>query len=113
MVNPIVAVSLEFRLESARSRLYKESLRESRLLPISDRSRDLAIVQMKSDSAIIFSAHFRHFRGSTNRSCGPGLLLSRDYRSLVTTTRSNRALSEIMSVSFLQPPAREYHRVSR
>lgn len=58
MVNPIVAVSLEFRLESTRSsRLYWESLRESRLLPspISDRSRDLVIVQMKSDSAIIFT----------------------------------------------------------
>lgn len=66
MASPIVAVSLEFRLESARSRssrLYSESLRESRLLssPISVRSRGLVSVQMKSDTAIIF-ARFPHSR---------------------------------------------------
>lgn len=66
MASEIVAVSLEFRLESARSRssrLYSESLRESRLLssPISDRSRGLVSVQMKSDTTIIF-ARFPHFR---------------------------------------------------
>lgn len=64
--NPIVVVSLEFRLESARSRSYMDSLRESRLpsVPTSDRFRDLVIVQMKSDTAIIF-ARFSHSRALT------------------------------------------------
>lgn len=68
MANPIVAVSLEFRLESTRSRLslYSESLRESRLLssPTSDRSLDLVIVQMKSDTAIMFARVSLHLRAT-------------------------------------------------
>lgn len=126
MASPIVAVSLEFRLESARSRssrLYSESLRESRLLssPISDRSRDLVSVQMKSDTAIIF-ARFPHFRVPIVSHRGAIITIRRlstlfprarfpRYRQLETTAQLFRRICEKL-VPLLHSLARKSHLVA-